>query len=58
MAQPHLVLCRPGRDSSPIVQLAWSTIQLEAAALLSQIGYFAESPELAEKIYYGRALSP
>jgi serine O-acetyltransferase len=34
MAQPHLVLCRPGRDSSPIVQLAWSTIQLEAAALL------------------------
>ena len=32
--------------------------QLEAAALLSQIGYFAESPELAEKIYYGRALSP
>jgi response regulator RpfG family c-di-GMP phosphodiesterase len=32
--------------------------QLEAAALLSQIGYFAESPELAEKIYYGRALTP
>jgi len=32
--------------------------QLEAAALLSQIGYFAESPELAEKIYYGRTLSP
>jgi len=31
--------------------------QLEAAALLSQIGYFAESPELAEKIYYGRPLS-
>lgn len=31
--------------------------QLEAAALLSQLGYFAESPELAEKIYYGRALS-
>lgn len=32
--------------------------QLEAAALLSQIGYFAEKPELAEKIYYGRALDP
>ena len=32
--------------------------QLEAAALLSQISYFAESPELAEKIYYGRTLSP
>ena len=31
--------------------------QLEAAALLSQIGYFAESPELAEKVYYGRPLS-
>ncbi|HEU4590712.1 MAG TPA: HD domain-containing phosphohydrolase [Steroidobacteraceae bacterium] len=31
--------------------------QLEAAALLSQIGYFAETPELAEKIYYGRQLS-
>jgi len=31
--------------------------QLEAAALLSQLGYFAESPQLAEKIYYGRALS-
>jgi CheY-like chemotaxis protein len=34
---------------------AW---QLEAAALLSQLGYFAESPTLAEKIYYGRALTP
>lgn len=32
--------------------------QLEAAALLSQIGYFAESPDLAEKIYYGRPLTP
>ncbi len=32
--------------------------QLEAAALLSQIGYFAESPALAEKIYYGRPLAP
>ena len=32
--------------------------QLEAAALLSQLGYFAESPTLAEKIYYGRALTP
>ena len=31
--------------------------QLEAAALLSQIGYFAESSELAEKVYYGRPLS-
>jgi len=31
--------------------------QLEAAALLSQIGYFAESPALAEKIYYGRPLT-
>lgn len=31
--------------------------QLEAAALLSQIGYFAESPDLAEKIYYARPLS-
>jgi CheY-like chemotaxis protein len=30
--------------------------QLEAAALLSQIGYFAESAQLAEKIYYGRPL--
>ncbi|HEV8441885.1 MAG TPA: response regulator [Steroidobacteraceae bacterium] len=32
--------------------------QLEAAALLSQIGYFAETPALAEKIYYGRPLTP
>jgi len=32
--------------------------QLEAAALLSQIGYFAETPTLAEKIYYGRPLTP
>ena len=31
--------------------------QLEAAALLSQIGYFAESSELAEKVYYGRPLN-
>jgi len=31
--------------------------QVEAAALLSQIGYFAESATLAEKIYYGRPLS-
>jgi CheY-like chemotaxis protein len=31
--------------------------QLEAAALLSQIGYFAESPALTEKVYYGRPLS-
>ncbi len=33
-SKPHLVLCRPGRDSSPIVQLVWSTIQLEATALV------------------------
>src|SRR4051812_21806004 len=32
--------------------------QLEAAALLSQIGYFAVSADLAEKIYYGRPLGP
>jgi response regulator RpfG family c-di-GMP phosphodiesterase len=32
--------------------------QVEAAALLSQLGYFAESPALAEKIYYGRDLTP
>jgi response regulator RpfG family c-di-GMP phosphodiesterase len=31
--------------------------QLEAAALLSQIGYFAVSQALAEKIYYGQPLS-
>jgi len=31
--------------------------QVEAAALLSQLGYFAVSSDLAEKIYYGRALS-
>lgn len=31
--------------------------QVEAAAMLSQIGYFAESPELAEKVYYGRPLN-
>jgi response regulator RpfG family c-di-GMP phosphodiesterase len=31
--------------------------QLEAAAMLSQLGYFAVSPELAEKIYYARPLS-
>lgn len=31
--------------------------QLEAASLLSQIGYFAVSSELAEKIYYGHPLS-
>jgi FixJ family two-component response regulator len=31
--------------------------QLEAAALLSQLGYFAVSQELAEKIYYGRPLT-
>jgi CheY-like chemotaxis protein len=30
--------------------------QLEAAALLSQLGYFSVSPELAEKMYYGREL--
>ena len=32
--------------------------QLEGAALLSQIGYFAVDAQLAEKIYYGRPLSP
>jgi hypothetical protein len=32
--------------------------QLQAAALLSQIGYFAVNPDLAEKMYYGRELSP
>ncbi len=32
--------------------------QLQAAALLSQIGYFAVNPELAEKMYYGRELNP
>lgn len=31
--------------------------QLEAASLLSQIGYFSVSPELAEKMYYGRELT-
>jgi response regulator RpfG family c-di-GMP phosphodiesterase len=31
--------------------------QLQAAALLSQLGYFAVNPELAEKMYYGRALN-
>jgi len=31
--------------------------QLEAAALLSQVGYFAVNAELAEKIYYGRELN-
>ncbi len=31
--------------------------QLEAAALLSQIGYFAVSQDLAEKVYYNRTLS-
>jgi response regulator RpfG family c-di-GMP phosphodiesterase len=31
--------------------------QLEAAALLSQIGYFAVSQALAEKIYYGKPLN-
>ncbi len=31
--------------------------QLEAAALLSQLGYFSVNPELAEKMYYGRELS-
>lgn len=33
---------------------AW---QLEAAAMLSQLGFFPESPVLAEKIYYGRQLT-
>jgi response regulator RpfG family c-di-GMP phosphodiesterase len=32
--------------------------QLEAAALLSQVGYLSLPPELAEKLYYGRALTP
>jgi response regulator RpfG family c-di-GMP phosphodiesterase len=31
--------------------------QLEAAALLSQIGYLSLSPELVNKLYYGEALS-
>lgn len=31
--------------------------QLEAAALLSQLGYFAINSELAEKMYYGRELT-
>lgn len=30
--------------------------QLEAAAMLSQVGYFSINSELAEKIYYGREL--
>jgi CheY-like chemotaxis protein len=32
--------------------------QLEAAALLSQIGYLSLPAELQEKLYYGEALSP
>jgi response regulator RpfG family c-di-GMP phosphodiesterase len=31
--------------------------QLETAALLSQLGYFAVNTDLAEKMYYGRELS-
>ncbi len=31
--------------------------QLEAAALLSQLGYFSVNTELAEKMYYGRELN-
>jgi len=32
--------------------------QLEAAALLSQLGYMSISPELAEKVFYGKDLEP
>jgi response regulator RpfG family c-di-GMP phosphodiesterase len=32
--------------------------QLEAAAMLSQIGYLSLPPELLEKLYYGEALTP
>jgi response regulator RpfG family c-di-GMP phosphodiesterase len=32
--------------------------QLEAAALLSQIGYLSLPPELVEKVYYGAPLTP
>jgi FixJ family two-component response regulator len=32
--------------------------QLEAAALLSQVGYLSLHPEVAEKMYYGRELTP
>jgi CheY-like chemotaxis protein len=32
--------------------------QLEAAALLSQIGYLSLPPELVERLYYGEQLSP
>jgi response regulator RpfG family c-di-GMP phosphodiesterase len=32
--------------------------QLEAAAMLSQIGYLSLPPELVEKIYYGESLTP
>lgn len=31
--------------------------QLDAAALLTQIGYYAVNPDLAEKMYYGRDLT-
>ena len=32
--------------------------QLEAAAMLSQIGYLSLPPELVEKLYYGETLTP
>jgi response regulator RpfG family c-di-GMP phosphodiesterase len=32
--------------------------QLEAAALLSQLGYISLPPELAEKVYYGKPITP
>ena len=32
--------------------------QLEAAALLSQVGYLSLHPEVAEKMYYGKELTP
>ena len=47
MAHAHLVLCRPGRDSSPIVQLVWSTIQLEAEGLIRREPTLARMVEAA-----------
>lgn len=45
MPKLHLVLCRAGRDTSPVVQAVWSTVQLEAGALLRR------EPSLARMIH-------
>jgi serine O-acetyltransferase len=34
MSKPNLVLCRPERDASPVVEAVWATMQAEATMLI------------------------